>query len=273
MKKKIVIWCGDAPNQMALAAKIAGKYTVAGIVIEKKKPAASRKNLVQVFTKIGDRFRFYTIYDAWKKLQHFYKTAFPDWPSVPILRVESINSKETEEFSRNLSPDLVVISGTSLIKEPLLQMRAGIGLINLHTGLSPYIKGGPNCTNWCIAHNDWHLVGNTIMWINAGIDSGNIITTATVDIRQAQTLFEAHKMVMEHAHELYLNSINYLFNSQPPYISVEQSGFPKGKTFYTKMWTSEKKSALLRNWRNRAKAPGLMPPETVSLPGYFRKQS
>ena len=102
--------------------------------------------------------------------------------------------------------------------------------------------------------------------INAGIDSGHIITAETVDIRLADSLYDAHKMVMEQAHELYLKAIRYLLQVQPPYIAVDQSEFPNGKIFYTKMWTAEKRAALLRNWRNRSKVSLQPPPRTISLP-------
>ncbi|MBK8140456.1 MAG: hypothetical protein IPK57_05180 [Chitinophagaceae bacterium] len=76
-----------------------------------------------------------------------------------MLRVESINNELVAAFTREINPDLIIVSGTGLVKEPLLSLPASIGIINLHTGLSPYVKGGPNCTNWCIANNEWHLVG------------------------------------------------------------------------------------------------------------------
>ncbi len=263
---KVLIWCGDAPNQRALASKIAKHYSIAGIVIEQRKNSAVKRNFLSLPGKLWDRIKFSSIYGAWKNMQAWYNEKFPAWPDTKILRTELINSKEAEDFSRELSPDLIIVSGTSLIKQPLLSIPASIGIINLHTGLSPYIKGGPNCTNWCIANNDWHLVGNTIMWINAGIDTGNIIATETVDIRKAPSLLDAQKLVMENAHDLYIRSIHYLLNNQPPYPSVNQSEFPKGKTFYTRMWTGDNRSALLNNWARRKKAVLKETPRTISLP-------
>ena len=266
MTKKIVIWCGEAANQKALVSKIAAQYSIAGIVIEKKKNPSSKKKLLSLPGKILDRLRFNSIYSAWKDLQQRYNEQYPAWPQGKIHITDSINTKETEAFTREISPDLIIVSGTSLIKEPLLSIPVTIGIINLHTGLSPYVKGGPNCTNWCIVNNDWHLVGNTIMWINAGIDSGNIITSETIDIRMTASLLEAQRKVMEHAHELYISVLHYLLNTPPPYISVGQSTLASGKIFYTKMWTAEKRSILLRNWQKRKMAQLSPSPKTIPLP-------
>lgn len=267
-KSKIIIWCGAAANQRALAHKIAAEFDVAGIVIDIVSNRHKKRKLVQLPAILWDRFRFHTIYNAWGKLMKYYERKFPDWPETPHIKVMNINSKETEIFTRELQPDLIVVSGTALIKEPLLSIPASIGIINLHTGLSPYVKGGPNCTNWCIANNTFQFVGNTIMWLNAGIDAGNIIVTETVDIKNAGNLNEAHQIVMDHAHDLYVKAIGYLSASEPPYNSVPQSSIDKGQLYLTKMWTIAKKNDLLRNWRKRKSFIGVEIPKTISLRGH-----
>jgi methionyl-tRNA formyltransferase len=263
----IVIWCGAASNQKALVNKIAAEFNLKGIVRENKASGTGKKKLGSLPSLIWDRFRFKSIYDAWKNMQIQYDQKFPSWPEVPTLELSNINDKATFEFTRECQPDLIIVSGTALIKDKdLLNFPASIGIINLHTGLSPFVKGGPNCTNWCIANNSFNLVGNTIMWLNSGIDSGNIITTEALDITADRDLNEAHIHVMEHAHDLYIRSIRYLFSSSTPYNSVPQQKLGKGQLFLTKMWTSEKRKALLRNWRQRKKTSSLPPPETIPLP-------
>lgn len=263
---KIVIWCGNAPNQRALAQKIAARFNVTGIVIDEHKaysPARGKRSFVRL---ILDRLRFRRIYEAWGSLMSFYARQFPHWPGVPVLRVQTINDKATENFTNKQEADLVVVSGTALIKSPLVNLPLPIGIINLHTGLSPYVKGGPNCTNWCIANNEWHLVGNTIMWLNAGIDSGNIIATERIDIRSAKNLTEAHIAVMEHAHDLYCRSIGHLVSGQAPPNSVPQSSLGKGNLYLTKMWTAERKKNMLRNWTKRKSVQNYPDITTVPLP-------
>ena len=249
---KIVVWCGSAPNHKALANKIAARFQVAGIVVDTGSPA-KKKQKPDLITVLIDRIRFRKIYKAWQKLLQHYRGKYPGWPETEIIKVPGINCNETVIFTNNLQPDLIVVSGTALIKEPLLNVPATVGIINLHTGLSPYVKGGPNCTNWCIANNTFELVGNTVMWLNAGIDSGNIITSETIDICQAHDLETAHRIVMEHAHDLYLRTIEYLSASDPPFNSVSQNSLGKGNLYLTKMWTSAKRRNLLKNWKNRRK--------------------
>ena len=264
-KIKIVIWCGFAANQKTLANKIAARFDVTGIVVDTLSGSRKKRKPSQLPAILWDRFRFRTIYNAWNNLMKYYDRKFPGWPDTPQINVPDINNKETEKFTRKLQPDLIVVSGTALIKEPLLSIPVSIGIINLHTGLSPYVKGGPNCTNWCIANNTFQWVGNTIMWLNAGIDAGNIITTETIDIINAKDLSEAHQVVMDHAHGLYLRAIGYLSETEPPYNSVPQHSIDKGHLYLTKMWTAAKKKNLLRNWKKKNIFSGSNIPKTIPL--------
>jgi methionyl-tRNA formyltransferase len=264
-KIKIVIWCGSAANQKALANKIAAGFDVAGIVIDTHSGKQKKRKLIQLLAILWDRFRFRTIYNAWTSLMVHHNSKFPAWPETSYLRVPDINNKVTETFTKELQPDLIVVSGTALIKEPLVSMPVSIGIINLHTGLSPYVKGGPNCTNWCIANNAFQLVGNTIMWLNAGIDAGNILTSERINIQDAENLNMAQRIVMDHAHNLYLRAIDYLSEKTLPYNSVPQNSIGRGQLYLTKMWTVAEKKNLLKNWNKRKSFVADVLPVTVSL--------
>jgi methionyl-tRNA formyltransferase len=262
------MWCGDAANQKALAQKIHGRFGLRAVVVDTKRKQAGTATKKSLWSKLYEAYRFWPIHYSWKSMMKKYASEFSSWPNVPLCGVDTINSQEAYGFTVEQRPDLIIVSGTSLIKEPLLSIPVSIGIMNLHTGLSPYVKGGPNCTNWCIAENNWHLVGNTIMWINAGIDTGNIITTETIDIRNCRSLTEAHIEVMEHAHDLYLRCIAYVLSTEPPYSSVPQKELGEGRLYYTRMWNAEAKKKLIQNWRKRKKGDLKREsmPYTIELP-------
>ena len=116
------------------------------------------------------------------------------------------------------------MSGTNLLRKPLIEEILKYGkIMNLHTGLSPYIKGGPNCTNWCLALRRFGFIGNTIMWLNSGIDSGNIIISDTTTLTGKESLSELHIKVMDHGHEMYINAIErFVEGNNLPNISQEE---------------------------------------------------
>lgn len=247
---KIVLLTGDAPNQKALANKVAAEFDLIGIVIEKKPGKKQKLSVNKILSKLKDILFYQKITNAWTNLLSYYSRKYPSFPESEIKIVDSINSPDVIKFVQEKAPDLVMVSGTSLIKKDFFQIKPVKGIVNLHTGLSPYIKGGPNCTNWCIATDQFHLIGNTIMWLDAGIDSGNIITTQLVNFTGDENLNEIHIKVMEEAHSLYLQALHAIDKSYTNVPSVKQSEICKGTLYLTKMWTNEYKKALLNNISN-----------------------
>lgn len=241
---RIVLWIGNESNQKALANKIHEKFQIAGIVTESR--VSKRKlTLKIIIQKIYEKLFLKEIGRSWFGMLSFYNKKFPAYPDVPRLDVENINSENVFDFTTELKPDLVVVSGTRMIKKKLLSIKPTIGILNLHTGLSPYIKGAPNCTNWCIATGQYHMIGNTVMWIDEGIDSGNLMATEFTVFNGDESLAELHIKVMEHAHDLYIRSIESIRAGVTN--NVRQVEIAEGITYYNKQWGLKEKKSLLKN--------------------------
>jgi len=241
---KIILWVGNESNQKALANKIHAVIPLQGMIIESRKHQP-KMTIRTIFEKLVEKVFLPSIGQSWWGMKKHYDKLFPVFPDVERLDVENINADVAYEFSKRLEPDLIIVSGTRLVKEKLLSLKPVIGILNLHTGLSPYIKGGPNCTNWCIATQQFHLIGNTVMWIDPGIDTGNILTTEFTEFTGHENLSDIHLKVMEHAHSLYIKAIEYLEAGN--HKSIPQASISKGKTYYTKDWTLTQKINLVLN--------------------------
>lgn len=84
-----------------------------------------------------------------------------------------INSDAVTRAIIDAKPDLLAAYGCSIIREPLLSAFGG-RFLNVHLGLSPYYRGSG--TNYFPLVNDEpEFVGATFMYIDAGIDTGEII--------------------------------------------------------------------------------------------------
>jgi phosphoribosylglycinamide formyltransferase 1 len=84
-----------------------------------------------------------------------------------------VNDPIVWQAVRDLAPDLLICYGASIIKEPLLSFKEG-GFLNVHLGLSPYYRGsGTNF--WPLVNCEPEFVGATFMYLNSGIDTGEII--------------------------------------------------------------------------------------------------
>ncbi len=243
----IVLWIGNEPNQKAFANKLHTLFPISAIVTETRQ-SKTKYSIRQIFEKAFEKIFLPSIGKSWWNMLKHYNKEFPNYPETEILNVENINSQIVYEFTNKHKPDLILVSGTRIVKEKMISINTSIGILNLHTGLSPYVKGGPNCTNWCLANGSFHLIGNTIMWIDKGIDSGNILTTEFTMFKGNENLFELHLKVMEHAHDLYLKSIKFLASGNKK--SIPQSSITDGITFYTKQWTLHQKIKLIYNFSN-----------------------
>lgn len=246
---RIVLLCTSLPHQVALANKIAAEFNLAGIVVEKKSAGKRKKfTLKNIATKFIYKIAFRQIVNAWSKMLDYYKQRYLKLPDTKVLEVVNINEDAVKNFIADAKADLVMVSGTSMIRKNILSAPLSIGMINLHTGLSPYIKGAPNCTNWCIANNQFHLIGNSVMWIDAGIDSGDLLATSIVGFNGKENLTEVHIKVMEEAHALYLKAVRTITHNSAK--RVKQSSIATGKTYYSKDWNFGANLRLLKNFKN-----------------------
>jgi methionyl-tRNA formyltransferase len=77
------------------------------------------------------------------------------------------------ELMRGLRPDVVLVFGTGLLGEPLIDAFPG-RIVNIHLGLSPYYRGaGTNF--WPLVNGEPEYCGATIHVLDRGVDTGPII--------------------------------------------------------------------------------------------------
>jgi methionyl-tRNA formyltransferase len=91
------------------------------------------------------------------------------------------NDPEQIEAMRRAEPDVVLVFGTGLLKQPLIDAFHG-NIINIHLGLSPFYRGaGTNF--WPLVNGEPEYCGATIHFLDIGVDSGPIIAHVRPDIR------------------------------------------------------------------------------------------
>ena len=242
---KVIAVFGEGPSQRALAHRIHQTVPLAHIARIKLKSGGKRRivrSAVSITLARGLRAAWFNM------LRHFDQT-FRDWPGTPSSVHETANAPELIELVERERPDLVLVSGTDLLKKATLD-RFATKVMNLHTGISPYIRGGPNCTNWALALGEFDLIGNTVMWIDPGIDSGAIITTERTPLTGRESLKELHIKVMDHAHDLYRRAVEAFAEGQP-LPSVPQKEIAKGRLFMTRQWNSIAMLRAVLNYRFR----------------------
>jgi methionyl-tRNA formyltransferase len=72
-----------------------------------------------------------------------------------------------------LAPDLLLLGQTGIVRKHILAT-ARIGTLNAHPGILPDYRG-IDCALWAVHRGDWDKVGNTLHWVDPGVDTGAII--------------------------------------------------------------------------------------------------
>jgi folate-dependent phosphoribosylglycinamide formyltransferase PurN len=103
---------------------------------------------------------------------HFVNTT-PDQSNPVEIPYGEVNEQRYYDEITDLEPDLLVVYGSSIIQHPLLTEYNG-RILNIHLGLSPYYRGtGTNF--WPLVNGEPEYVGATFMYIDEGVDTGEII--------------------------------------------------------------------------------------------------
>ncbi|HKP33754.1 MAG TPA: formyltransferase family protein [Sphingomicrobium sp.] len=242
---KVIAIVGDEPIQRALAAKIHDVVRLTHVARVRIKPSGRRRLIRSAISlTLARGFR-----RAWAGLYRHYDQQFPRWPDVATSLHDSANDEELIAAIEREQPDLVVVSGTDLLTKRTLE-RFATKVMNLHTGISPYIRGGPNCTNWALALGEFDLIGNTVLWIDPGIDSGAIIASERTPLTGRETLTELHLKVIEHGQDLYRRAVE-AFVAERRLPSVPQRSIAAGRLFYTREWNGAAMIRAIFNHRFR----------------------
>ena len=236
---KIFLLCRKAYNQCALANRLHDAVGLKGIALCDPSPKSS-SCIERLVSAASMRTIGMPLSKAWTAMQANCSRAYPELPLPPALHVNNINDPDVIKWLEVEAPDLVLVSGTNLLTSKTIAVAQKTApILNLHTGISPYVRGGPNCTNWCLANGQPQMIGNSILWLDAGIDSGKLAATERTPLDGSETLNELHIKVMDHAHDLYVRAVKeFVSSGELPY--VDQRGISEGRTYYSKEWTARR---------------------------------
>lgn len=185
---RILVLCGQSPRHLYVANRLCEAADVLAIVHESGKNidaarilkllSRPRVLLRKAWRWLRDRRR----YTGNPEREFFFGEAEARLQRADLVRsVPDINDPSLIALADELQPDLIAVFGTSLIRGDLLQ-KGRLGIVNLHGGLSPDYRGA-DCTFWALHNGEPDKVGCTIHFINAGIDTGQLIAYVCPAVR------------------------------------------------------------------------------------------
>ena len=168
-----LVWIGgNHPRHLSFGKRLEKEFGLAGAVIQE------RENLLPIPpTDLNpiDHENFVRHFSNRAKAEAKY---FGDgkYPDCPLKLVESdleLSSQKTADFIENCAPDLILLFGPGLIKDPLYS-QLPCPTVNLHLGLSPRYRGAATLF-WPFYFLEPAYAGSTLHFIIGEVDAGAIV--------------------------------------------------------------------------------------------------
>lgn len=170
-----------------------------------------------------------------KDFFELYVNQTEDRSNPVFIKRGEINLPEYVNRIINAQPDLLIAYGCSIIRSELLSVFEG-RFINMHLGLSPYYRGsGTNF--WPFVLNELQFVGTTFMYIDEGIDTGEVIHQIRAKMVPFDNIHQiGNRLIKDSVQELARLIVEFDKIKKMPQIRIEKK---EEKVFKKKDFTEE----------------------------------
>jgi methionyl-tRNA formyltransferase len=141
--------------------------------------------------------------------------------NMPVLQPPRIKERQAIEEIRVLRPDVIVVVAYGQILPRDVLGIPKIACLNLHASLLPRWRGAAPIQA-AIAAGD-RETGITVMYMDEGLDTGDILLRRTIDIVPAETGGSLHNRLAEVAPEALLESLELLAKGSAPRIPQDNA--------------------------------------------------
>jgi methionyl-tRNA formyltransferase len=142
-------------------------------------------------------------------------------PKMPVLQPARIKDRGPIEEIRALRPDLIVVMAYGQILPREVLEIPKIACLNLHASLLPRWRGAAPIQAAIVAGD--RETGITVMYMNEGLDTGDILLQRTIDILPADTGGSLHDRLAQIAPEALLESLRMLAKRSAPRIPQDNA--------------------------------------------------
>ena len=161
--------------------------------------------------------------------------------NIPVLQPEKVrNNIEFIDKIKNINPDVIcVVAYGKILPKELLEIPK-YGCINVHASLLPKYRGAAPI-QWAVLNGDKET-GITTMYMDVGMDTGDMILTKKVQIGENETTGELWERLSKIGGNLLVETLNQIEKRKAPRIPQ------KGE--YTMAPMLEKEMSKI-DWKNK----------------------
>ena len=152
--------------------------------------------------------------------------------NLTVLQPEKIKTSETEEQLKKLAPDLIVVVAFGQILSKAILDIPQLGCITVHASLLPKYRGAAPI-HWSIINGETKT-GITTMYMDVGLDTGDMILKEEVSISAKMNTGELHDTLMNIGAKTLLQTIKQIAEG-----SVVRNKQNDAKASYAPLLTKE----------------------------------
>ena len=186
---KIAFLCSDDISNK-LFIQTLKKYNFEISVFVENNDSNKKKLIKNKFKKLNLVEKFFFPLDVLflviykKSINKYLKKKLELTPDLLIeektILTKDINSTEVYENINNFRPDVIIVRGTSIIRDPLINIKVKY-FLNIHGGIVPNYRN-VHGQFWSYYNNDYLNMGSSILHLTKGIDNGNVALMSNLDI-------------------------------------------------------------------------------------------
>jgi methionyl-tRNA formyltransferase len=132
--------------------------------------------------------------------------------SLPVFQPQKIKSRESMDVLKQYDPDVIVVVAYGQILNKEILEFPKYGCINVHASLLPKLRGAAPL-NWAIINGE-EKTGVTTMKMDTGLDTGDMLLKAEVEIDEEMNVGELHDILMHIGAELLIETLDKLKNDE-----------------------------------------------------------
>ncbi len=188
-----VVFMGTSDlSEKILAALISKDYNIVGVFTKTDKKIGRKQELTSPAVKL-----------------------LAEKNALPIFQPKTFKDPATIQKLQDLKPDLIVVAAYGKILPKAVLEIPGFGCVNVHVSLLPKYRGPSPIQNALLAGET--ETGTTIMLMDEGIDTGDILTQEKITINPTDTTGLLMEKLADQGAELLLKTLpNWLEKKNKP---------------------------------------------------------
>jgi methionyl-tRNA formyltransferase len=236
---KLVILASNGFSTRVVYNALAKKFNVEKVIIESPIPRVTflkkRVNKLGLIKVVGQIFFQIGVIPFLKnrsqkrinEIKSQFKLNDSAIDPSKIIKVGSVNDKQTADILKETQPELIVVNGTRIITKAILQC-IPVKFINMHAGITPMYRG-VHGGYWSLVEGKPQVSGVTVHLVDPGIDTGNILGQAIIDPQEKDNFITYPILQLAAGLPLMVQAVKNIFEGK-----VNTLPYPKGKS---RLWS------------------------------------